>query len=338
MIIKKEKKGSIVVYHLKKIISDKDMESLQNTYVKPSQIKLVIDHDADVYTEDNKLLLKYRKNKLDKKKISEFYDAVIKFAKSETSNRGSTSGSTNKHVGFNPRIMSNIFGYFDKFAPQQKVLLRNAGLKDFLEVRETRFNMDCPEQYKRTLPLIKEIDTYYEKLIPEKYKAQRKKANQTYFKIPNTSFTTITTNVNFQTTIHKDKGDDIDGFGNLVVIEKGNYKGAETCFPQYGVGVDLRCYDILFMDVHQWHGNLPMKKIDKDAIRLSVVCYLRYKIWKKTKGKSKKFMQDHNKTLRGLRKTNTVNTSAVCHSKSKGKSKSISKSKSKNITRKNRKK
>jgi hypothetical protein len=56
------------------------------------------------------------------------------------------------------------------------------------------------------------------------------------------------------------------------------------------------------MDVHQWHGNLPMKKIDKDAIRLSIVCYLRYNIWVKTKGKSKEFMIKHNKTIKNLRK------------------------------------
>jgi hypothetical protein len=304
MTIQKEKKGNIMIYHLDKVISDEAMEKLKNTFVKPSQIKLIINHDADVYTADNKLLFIYRKNKLDTKKLDEFYDAIIKFAMTETSNRGSASASKapSKNVRDNPRIKSNIFGYFEKFAPKQKMLLREAGMKNLLDVRETRFNMDYPEQYKRTLPLIKQIDDYYKKYIPEKYKLQRKKANQTHFRIQDTSFTTVTTNVNFQTSIHKDKGDDAEGFGNLVVIEKGKYDGAETCFPQYGVGVDLRFGDILFMDVHQWHGNLPMKKIDKDAIRLSIVCYLRYNIWVKTKGKSKDFMIKHNKTIKNLRR------------------------------------
>ena len=306
MVIKKEKRGNITIYHLDKLITDEGMEKLKNTYVKPSQIKLIIDHDADVYTSDNTLLMIYRKKKLDKVKIDDFYDALIKFAMTETSNRGSTSGSKERNVGSNPKIKSNIFGYFDRFAPAQKVLLREAGMKKILDVRETRFNMDYPDQYKKSLPLIKQIDDYYKKYIPEKYKLQRKKANQTHFRIADTSFTTVTTNVNFQTTIHKDKGDDIEGFGNLVVIENGKYEGAETCFPQYGVGVDLRTSDILFMDVHQWHGNLPMKKIDKDAIRLSVVCYLRYKVWEKTKGKSKDFMIRHNNTLKKLRKTKPV--------------------------------
>ena len=130
---------------------------------------------------------------------------------------------------------------------------------------------------------------------------QLKKANETLFRIPKTSFTTITTNVNFQTSVHKDKGDDEDGFGNLSVIENGKYNGAETCFPQYGIGVDVRNGDILFMDVHEWHGNLPMVYKSKDAIRLSIVCYLRYKVWKNTLNVTKKQMIKHNKTIKSIK-------------------------------------
>jgi hypothetical protein len=302
MLIKKEKKGNVTIYYVDKDVSDEKMVALSNTHVKPNQIDLIIDDDADVYTVDNQLLLRFRKGKLSKAKVDEFYDGIIKFAKNTSSNRGSTSGSASKNVYDNPKIMSNIFGFFDKFSPSQKVLMKKKG-KKLIEVRECRFNMDHPENYKQTLPLIKEIDHYYEKLVPDKYAKQKKKANQTAFKINGTSFTTVTTNVNFQTTIHKDRGDDSEGFGNLVVIEKGRYSGAETCFPQYGVGVNVRTGDILLMNVHEWHGNLPMKLIDKDAIRLSIVCYLRYKIWEKTKNKTKKFMITHNKTVKNLRTT-----------------------------------
>lgn len=300
MIIKKEKKGNITVYYVDKNISDEKMDLLKNTYIKPSQIDLVINDDADVYNADNKLLLRFRKGKLTQNKIDDFYDNIISFAMTDTSNRGSTSGSKKKNVSENPKIKTNIFGFFDKFAPKQKMLLREKG-KKMLDARECRFNMDNPEKYQKTLPLIKEIDQYYEKYIPENYSKQRKKADQTHFKIIGTCFTTVTTNVNFQTTIHKDAGDDSEGFGNIVVIEKGKYTGAETCFPQYGVAVNVRTGDVLFMDVHEWHGNLPMKKQDKDAIRLSIVCYLRYKVWEKTKNRTKKFMIKHNKTVKNLR-------------------------------------
>jgi hypothetical protein len=301
MLIKKEKKGNVTIYYVDKDISDDKMEALMNTYVKQSQIKLIIDTDADVYDSNNNLLLKFRKNKLSKSNLDDFYENVISFAMRKTSNRGSTSGSTDKNVGDNPRIMTNIFGYFDRFSPKQKALQKDKGQKIFLEARECKFNMDYPEKYKKTIPLIKEIDSLYKKLIPTNYAMQRKKANQTHFKIPDTSFTTITTNVNFQTTIHTDKGDDPDGFGNLTVIERGKYSGGETCLPQYGIGVNARTGDVLFMNVHEWHGNLPIKKETKDAVRLSIVCYLRLKLWEKTKNKTKKFMIKHNNTLKNMR-------------------------------------
>ena len=301
MTIKKEKKGDLTIYHVDKLIADDKMDTLKNSNVKPSQIELIINDDADVYTHDGKLLLRFRKNKLTINKVNEFYDNIIKFAQTKTNNRGSTSGSKTKNIWNNPKIMTNIIGYFDTFSPKQKYLLKQQG-KRILNVRETRFNMDNPEKFKKMVPLIKEIDEYYEKYIPDNYVKQKKKANQTPFKISNTSFTTITTNVNFQTTIHKDKGDDSEGFGNLAVIEKGRYSGGETCLPQYGIGVNVRTGDILYMDVHEWHGNLPIKLIDKNAIRLSIVCYLRFNIWEKTKHKTKKFMMKHNKTVKNLRK------------------------------------
>lgn len=304
MIIKKEKKGNIMVYHVDKDITDSKMDSLKNTYVKPSQIKFIIDEDADVYDKEGRLLIRFRKNKLSKKKIDEFYENIIDFANKDTSNRGSATGSSKKNVADNPKIKTNIFGFFDRFSPKQKALQKKKGKRMALEVRECKFNMDYPDKYKKTLPLIREIDEYYKKLVPKEYVLQRKKANQTHFKIIGTSFTTVTTNVNFQTTIHTDKGDDPEGFGNLTVIERGSYTGGETCLPQYGIGVNARTGDVLFMDVHQPHGNLPIKTKSKDTVRLSIVCYLRYKVWEKTKNKTKKFMIKHNKTLKNMRDSN----------------------------------
>jgi hypothetical protein len=140
---------SRVWHYVDKTIPDYKMHQLQNTYIKPSQIDFTIESDADVYTTDGILLVRFRKNKLDKKKIDEFYDAVINFAKQSTSNRGSTSGSNEKNVGDNPKIMSNIFGYFDRFSPSQKAVMTKLGISDLLQVRETRFNMDFPDDYKK---------------------------------------------------------------------------------------------------------------------------------------------------------------------------------------------
>lgn len=302
MIIKKEKKGDITIYYVDKDYDDDKLSKIMNTKLKRNQIDKIITNDADVYTKEGKLLLKFRKNKLSKENTQTFYDNVINFAITPTSNRGSASGSKTKNVYDNPKIMTNIIGYFDKFSPIHKYLLKQQGKKFKVTVRETRFNMDYPEKFNKIVPFIKEVDKYYEKYIPENYKKQKKKANETPFKINGTAFTTVTTNVNFQTTVHTDKGDDIEGFGNLAVIESGKYTGGETCIPQYGIGVDVRTHDILYMDVHQPHGNLPIQLETPDSKRLSIVCYLRKNIWEQTKGKTRKFMVVHNKTVRNLRK------------------------------------
>lgn len=308
MIIDKKKKGAVTVYNVKKDIDDEKFKKRLNKKIQRSQITDIITDDTDVYTEEGDLLLRFRKGKLNKKNMDEFYDNVIDFAKTPTSNRGSASGSKHKNVRDNPQIMTNIIGFFDKLAPKQKYILGQQGIQLKTSVRECRFNMDNPEKYKKLLPLVKQIDEYYEQYIPDKYNLQRKKANQTPFKIDGTCFTTITTNVNFQTTLHTDKGDDDEGFGNLVVLEHGKYKGAETCFPQYGIGVDVRSGDVLFMDVHQAHANLPIVLEEPDAVRLSIVCYLRKNIWVKTKGKTKKFMKTHNDVIKNARKTKSAKT------------------------------
>jgi len=300
-IIKTEKKGGITVHYVEKDFDDNKMEKRLNKFIKPDQIKTIINDDTDVFTVDGKLLLRFRKKVLRAENIDVFYDNIIKFAKNTTANRGSATGSTNKNLGNNPKVMSNIFGYFDRWSPSQKVIFKKKNIKPLVDVRECRFNMDFPELYKKTIPLIQDIDRLYEKLTPEHYKLQRKKANQTVFKIPDTSFTTVTTNVNYQTSTHTDKGDDEEGFGNLAVIEHGKYTGGETCFPQYGIGVNVRTGDILFMDVHQPHSNLPIKKETDDAIRLSIVCYLRKNVWLRTMNKTKKLRERHNKTIKNMR-------------------------------------
>lgn len=301
MIIKKEEKNGITIYHVGKDISDEKSKKLLYQFVKPSQIHTILNDDADVYTEEGKLLLIFRKNKLNKKNVEDFYDNTITFAsRNASSNRANASGSKKKKVGLNPKTMAHIIGYFDNLGVKQRWVAKKKGIKIPLGVRETQFNRDYPEKFKKTIPLIKEIDQMYNKYAHSHYLQQQKKAKQTPFTISDTVFSTVTINVNFKTGIHTDKGDDPNGFGNLTVIEHGKYSGGETCFPQYGIGVNVRTGDILLMDVHQIHGNLPIKYESPDAKRMSIVCYLRDQIWKKTKGKTKKFAKEHLENLKKI--------------------------------------
>ena len=92
MIIEKKNKKGIWEYIVDKEISDEKAAKLEGTTVKPKQISFIIDHDADVYTKEGKLLLRFRKKLLNSKKVEDFYTNVIKFAMNYTANRGTTSG------------------------------------------------------------------------------------------------------------------------------------------------------------------------------------------------------------------------------------------------------
>jgi hypothetical protein len=301
MIIKKEKKGNIMIYIVEKDFDNNKLSNIMNKKLNNNKGQyFIIEDNADVYTVDNNLLMRFRKNVLKKENITDFYDNVIQFAKTPTHNRGSASGSKHKNINENGNIYTNIIGYFDTLSPNYKKILTQKKIKNFLSVRPTRFLLDYPDKYKKLIPFIKEVDKFYEKLVPDQYIIQRKHANQTHFKIKGTAFTTITTNVNYQTTVHTDKGDDEEGFGNLTVIENGKYSGGETCLPQYGIAVDVRTSDVLYMNVHEAHANLPIHLETPDAIRLSIVCYLRKKIWEKTKGKNKHFFDKHNATFKKI--------------------------------------
>jgi hypothetical protein len=279
-----------------KKISDEKMFDLKNTFIKRSQIDTILEKDATVYTEDGKLLFIFKKNKLSGGQ--DFYNITSTYVKSHPStNRGSATGASNYNVYDNPKVNTAIIGYFDRWSPSQKKTFRLKQMKPSIEARETYFTSKYPDKFKQLFPYIQQINTLYKTYLPDFYKKQIKKANETFYKIDNTAFTTVTININYQTTIHKDAGDDDEGFGNLSVIEHGKYTGGEICFPQYGVGVNLREGDMLFMNVHEWHANLPMK-FEKGAERMSVVCYLRKKVWERTRGRSKKYMQNYTKKVK----------------------------------------
>jgi hypothetical protein len=50
MIEKKEKKGNVTIYYVKKDYDDSKLNKVMNKKLKRSDIETIIDHDADVYT------------------------------------------------------------------------------------------------------------------------------------------------------------------------------------------------------------------------------------------------------------------------------------------------
>ena len=288
------------------LYSEKHMKSKEGEYFDRKHYNTIINEDCDCYRlEDNNyiLLLKLRKNVIPNKLCKIGIDNLKKAAMKTHDNRGASAGiidynrldklpsyandptqfttvdkfriigyrskGTNKWVNnsFGNLSKSNIIGYFDKRD-------RNLGI-DAPPCRMTAFTSQQVEKWNKVLPLIRAINRQFKKLVPDKYKIQYKKAHETDFVIKNTAFSTLTINYNWRTALHKDAGDLKDGFGNLVIIEEGDYEGGELGFPQYKIAVNVRNGDFLAMDVHEWHCNTKIKPKTKDYTRLSLVSYLR---------------------------------------------------------------
>lgn len=281
-----DRSGKIPIYTVEKMLTDTETQEKLSKFLEEDDFPTVIKEDADVYNTDGDLLLRFRKNVLDEKIIDTAYEAMKDFIKNVTTDRGVASGSEKGlETGGKKPVMSNIMGYFDKWSISQRATFKRTGVKSPGPCRLCSFNAKNPEKWKQVVPLIQEIDAQYRKLCPKEYTSQRKAAKSTPFHVKGTAFSTLTTNLNFRTAVHTDKGDWPTGFGNLVVIERGSkYEGSYTGFPQYGVAVDCRNGDFLAMDVHQPHGNTPLIKKDETSQRISLVSYLRERIVENGKG------------------------------------------------------
>ena len=68
MIIKKEKKGDVMVYTVKEDMTEAEIDKRAASKLTEKDRKkiTIIDHDADVFLEDGSMLIRFRKNKLNK--------------------------------------------------------------------------------------------------------------------------------------------------------------------------------------------------------------------------------------------------------------------------------
>lgn len=317
-------KRNIPVLLVKKKMSDQQIKKKQGDFFSQKTFNKIIKKSCDVYSVDEtgkkKLLLVFRKNVIPLKMCCDAYTALEKEAKVKHSNRGAAAGKISKKklpkfIGqmtkvdkyrayykskdgiqrkdnISNNVSSGIIGYYDR--PDRNSYRKTKGkqtkTKKKVEMcRTTKFTRDKVEQWRKTLPLIKKVDSLFKKLVPQRHKIQFTRAKKkSQFQILNTAFSTVTINYNYRTALHKDKGDLEEGFGNLIVLEKGIcfspnskialHQGGYLGFPQYGICVDVRQGDFLAMDVHEWHTNTPLKssqKNNQDYGRLSLVCYLR---------------------------------------------------------------
>ena len=307
--LKSKKIGNPKIIFAKKQLSNDFMKKKEGDYFNKKHYDNIIDYDCDCYYMDDndkkQLLFKFRKNVLPLNHCKLGINNLKEAAKKKHDNRGAAAGKINlkkmpsyaneasqligrnkfrvhsyksRHTGkivknsLGNISQSNIIGYYDK--PD-----RNKGASKH-PCRTTAFTSQQVNKWENVLPLIKSIDKQFKKLIRKNYNIQYKRAHETEFVIGDTAFSTVTINYNWRTALHKDAGDLKDGFGNLVVLEEGEYDGGETGFPQFKVAIDVRHGDFLAMNVHEWHCNTKIIPITKDFTRLSLVAYLRERMIK----------------------------------------------------------
>lgn len=275
-------KGEVKEIHLDPIMTDQEAESMAAKMLQQEDCRTLIEQDADVYCAETGITIaKFRKGLVPRNVQKDAFNNLLTAAV-VTDNRGISGGAPDGKTR-TPRILkdgqvsktteaitkvnSGIIGYFD----------RNPRIP---YCRQTAFNQKKFDKFKKAYPIIKCVDNLYKELMPIEHQRQMDAVSQTHpeWVIPGTSFTTVTVNKNWQTAVHQDKGDYREGFGNLVALRKGRYTGGHFVVVKWGVGFDLQNGDILLADVHQWHGNTPINKIDAKAIRLSLVMYYREKM------------------------------------------------------------
>lgn len=258
-------------------MTDQEAEKLKGSFLSENSITRLITDDADGYDMNGNLLFRFRKNRIPFDLLQSGYLA-FRDSIEKTEGRGMAAGKPFKRERKDGTISNTTVSNF--------VDSGNVGFMDPSAMvhycRKTAFAREHFEQFKQGIPFVKKVDQLYEELCPEHYAKQKAIARGTNrnYVIDNTSFTTVTVNRNFQTAVHKDAGDFPQGFGNLIVYREGSYKGAYFCMPEFGIGIDMQNCDVLFADVHRWHGNTPFVEPSEDYLRVAFVMYYREYMYK----------------------------------------------------------
>ena len=261
----------------RKLLTPLQGESLKSKYLDENYGEVLITEDCDGYDLNGNLLFRFRKNQISKEEMKlgyeSFKDSII-----STTSRGNASG------GYYNRIRKD--GTESNFKISNETLSGNVGFMDAKEgfgttnyCRKTSFASSHFEEFTAGIPFVKKVDQLYKQLCPNHWEIQNKYARSTNrnYVIADTVFTTVTVNKNFRTAVHKDSGDLETGFGNLTVYEEGSYSGGYFMLPEWGIMIDLKCGDVLFVDVHQWHCNTPfvINEGFDEMLRISFVMYYR---------------------------------------------------------------
>jgi hypothetical protein len=209
---------------------------------------------TDVRKPDGSLLLAYRREAIPLEAIPPQARSALRRIARPTESRVTASGGA--------RVRSGIAGFVDGFGHypfcRMTAFTRDdrdgwVGLNDYMLANDAVLRQACPQHYAHRLKLAARIHPYW--------------------RIPGTVFTTLTVNVNYSSTVHRDGGN--LGLSVLAVLRTGHPKGGVLVLPKWRVGVDLGHRDVVIADLaRELHANTELLCAG-NAERLSTVLYLR---------------------------------------------------------------
>jgi len=286
------------IYNCERHYSDEELKTLEAEFVNADMIKQIITETSMGYDENGELLFYFVKNCLSEaKELESIIDDASTFT--ITTGRGTASGKLdmsnplwakalknitledknihNKYtlnpagIGsrkykMNNPTHSNLIGYYEK-----KLINYKSSIKQIPKCRLTQFSNRFFIRYKSLIPYFEKISEVMSECCKKQFKRQNEFVAKHRERIGESCFSTITINKNFRTACHIDKGDFKNGIGTITTM--GDYSGGEFCLVDYKLGFDLQPNDILFVNVHKLHGNLPFK-----GTRYSLVSYVRENI------------------------------------------------------------
>jgi len=271
---------------------DAEIERLLGIFPTEADYECLLKEDAIIYAPNGDVLARLVRNCLSEKTITDAAK-LFRTVHGSLSNRGSviykgammnrertSDGSLSRTKVVPPSLLelvreqnarlglsgpySDFLGYFDR-----------TGRERFC--RETAWSLSHPDIFEISRPLAEEVEYVNRHELRQHWRRQREFMKQVSekFKYRNSIFSTLTVNLNLRCVNHIDAGDFPGGMGNLVVLELGDESSGILTMPGDGVAFIVRPTDLLLMNVHRPHGNLPLKV---GGARLTAVLYARQKI------------------------------------------------------------
>ena len=230
---------------MKKYNKEKKKEPKKKTIPKMRKDFEIIDHDAIIFDKDSKQVLAvYLKQTLNRKMI-EIGRNMIAFKR-----KGVRKSISNSDVPIWTTLLGRSFpkyvppGYLSP-ASKQNLELFHGDVKVFMRY----------------------LERYMKKYVPHDYYDMKKLSR----KIPKDhqigdAWHNFQVNYDYRSRYHKDAQDTSQ---YSIVCPFYNFDGAEIVLPAYQVVFPAKEGDIVLMNQHEIHGNLPLKK----GHRLSVIPY-----------------------------------------------------------------